>query len=231
VSNDLGIVIPSIPIPPGTPFSEREAVVYRGLLRANGYDAVPAEYRRATGSSEPTLRAAAFALLARDPAAHDLARFAQGAEDPDLAVRAFAAFGLERLDPGRGAPVLREVAARDAGFGDYGPLIAAALLARLGDASGFATVERAMSVATARIPAIERLWPFARLRTPGIWAAYDQALASGDAVVREQVLAQLRELGSPEAVPVLERLLARLPDDDAWKPTVHELIGSLAGAR
>ncbi len=50
-------------------------------------------------------------------------------------------------------------------------------------------------------------------------------------MVREQVLAQLREFGAPEAVPVLERLLVRLPDDDVWKPAVHELIGSLAEAR
>jgi HEAT repeat protein len=227
----VSIVIPSIPIPPGTPFSKRESEVYRGLLRANGYDAAPYGYRQATSSSEPALRAAAFALLAGEPGAEDLARLAQGAADPDPAVRAFAAFGLEQLHAGRGVPVLREVAARDAGFGDYGPLIAAALLARLGDASGFATVERALSVATARLPAVERLWPFARLRTPGVWDAYDQVLASGDPVTREQVLAQLRELGSPEAVPVLERLLARLPDDDAWTPAVHGLIGSLAGAR
>jgi HEAT repeat protein len=88
-----------------------------------------------------------------------------------------------------------------------------------------------MSMATARIPAVERLWPFARLGTPGIWAAYDRALAGEDPVIREQVLAQLRELGSPEAVPVLERLLDRLPEDDAWKPAVRELVGSLARAR
>src|SRR6188474_3550340 len=127
------IVIPSVPIPPGTPFSEREAVVHRGLLRVNGYASAPADDRAATASRQPALRAAAFALLARAPVADDLARFAQGAADPDPAVRAFAAFGLERLEPGRGAPVLREIAARDAEFGDYGPLIAAALLARLGD--------------------------------------------------------------------------------------------------
>jgi hypothetical protein len=52
----------------------------------------------------------------------------------------------------------------------------------------------------------------------------------------EQVLAQLRELGEVDprgalaAAPVLARLVARLADDDAWKPSASALLRTLAVA-
>jgi len=224
-----GIVIPSVAIPPGTAYSEREVQAQRALLRANGHDDTASGYRGAARADQPALRAAAFALLARDASDDDRVLFAQGAGDSDLAVRAYAAYGLERVAAGQGVPVLRDVAAHAPGFGEYGPLIAAALLAQLGDASGFPTVERAFATLGETHPVVDRLWPFARLRVPGVWPLYDRALASSDLVVREQALAQLREVGAPEAAPAVARLLARLPADDPWAATVRELASALEG--
>jgi len=224
-------MIPSVNIPPGTPFSGRESIANRALLVANGYQATPIGYRRATGSDEPVLRAAGFQLLAGDPVEDNLVVFEQGVADPDPTVRAFAAFGLEQLRPSRGAQLLRELAAPAPEFGQYAPLIAAALLARLGDPSGFATVQRAMTELGEPPPVVARLFPFACLGVPGIWALYGQALASADMVIREQVMAQLRELGSPAAAPVLEQLIASLPDEDAWKTTARDLLHELTVPR
>lgn len=230
------LLIPSTPIPTGTPFSERESLVHRALLIANGYQATAIGYRRAAVSDEATLRTAAFQLLAREPIEEHLVLFEHGVADRTASVRAFAAFGLDQLRPGRGLAILHELAARPLEFGDYAPLIAAALLACRGDPSGFPTVERALNELGEPRAVVARLWPFARLGVVGVWARYDQALATDDLTVREQVLAQLRELGEVDplgavaAAPVLARFVARLADDDPWKPSASALLRAVTGA-
>jgi hypothetical protein len=214
VSTSPSIVISSSSPPPGTPFSQREAHAHRQLLEANGYGAEPAAWRRATCDEHPSLRAAGYQLLADEAAAEDLALFERGLRDPDGATRAWAALGAERVHPGAGRPVLLELAGGVPQFAEYGPLIAAAALARLGDPAGLPTVVRADAAFDERIPVVQRLFWFGRLGWPEIWPLYERALGDEPAV-RELAMAQLRELGSIEAVQVVERYVASHPADAA----------------
>jgi hypothetical protein len=207
------IVLTSQPAPPGTPFVERELVTARSMLEANGYAAEPAAWRRAAGSDEPSLRAFAFQLLAEGAADGDAARFERALGDRDGAVRAWAAFGLERIRPGAGRPALHELAGAPIEFADYGPLIAAAALARLGDPSGFATLVRAEAEPAMRVPVVQRLMWFAAHDVEAVWPAYARAL-EGAPVVRELAIMQLRELDQPRAREVLEAFVAAHPAGD-----------------
>jgi HEAT repeat protein len=214
VSSSAPIVIPSGSPPPGTPFSQHEAAAHRTLLEANGQGGGPEGWRSATRSEHPALRAAAYQLLAEDAAAEDLALFEHGLGDPDGAARAWAAFGLERLRPGAGRATLLQLAGEALEFAQYGPLIAAAALARLGDPAGLATVVRADATFDERIPVVQRLFWFARLGCPEVWPLYERALGEGPAI-RELAMMQLRELGSPAAVRVVEHHVAAHPADAA----------------
>jgi hypothetical protein len=206
------IVISSGSPPPGTPFSQREADANRRLLEANGHGGGADAWRRAVGSEHAPLRAAAYQLLAEDPAAEDLALFEHGLGDPDGAARAWAALGLEQLRPGAGRAALLQLAGEAPEFAEYGPLIAAAALARLGDPAGLATVLRADAGFDERAPVVQRLFWFARLGCSEIWPLYERALGDAPAV-RELAMTQLRELGVPEAVQVVERFVAAHPAD------------------
>jgi hypothetical protein len=208
------LVIPSGSPPPGTPYSQRESDANRRLLEANGLGGGPEAWRRAVRSVHPPLRAAAYQLLAEAAAGEDLALFEQGLADPDGATRAWAALGLERLRPGAGLEVLRQLAGEPPDFAEYGPLIAADALARLGDAAGLETLVHADATFDERVPVVQRLFWLARLGRPEIWPLYERALGEGIAV-RELALMQLRELDTPEAVRVVERYVAAHPADAA----------------
>lgn len=212
MSPSPSIVIPSGSPPTGTPFSQREATAHRQLLEVNGHGGGPEVWRRAAQSDHPSLRAAAYQLLAENAATEDLALFERGLVDPDGATRAWAAFGLERLRAGVGRSVLLELTRRAPDFAEYGPLIAADVLARLGDPAGLATVVRADATFDERIPVVQRLFWFARLERPEIWPLYERALRDEPAV-RELAITQLRELGSPEAVQIVKRYVATHPGD------------------
>jgi hypothetical protein len=209
VSNDRpGIVIPSVPIPPGTPFSEREAVVHRGLLHANGYDTA-ATYRRATASQEPTLRAAAFELLSHDRW-QKTSRCSRRASR--IQTQRFAVRGVRRRAapawPGR-ADVAR--GRRWLEFGDTSPLIAAVALARLGDASGFPAVTAGLARPDSRISAVGCLFDFALLAN--VWPYFASALGDSDPTIRELALVQLEELRDRRSAGILEQFAAGSHDD------------------
>lgn len=206
------IVISSKPTPPGTRFSERDVVTARSMLEANGFTADPAGWRRATECDEPSLRALGFQLLAEHADDVDPAVFERGVADRDGAVRAWAAFGLERLRPGAGRPVLAQLAARPIEFAEYGPLVAATALARLGDPSAFATLVRAEAEPTMRVPVVQRLYWFAKHDLDEVWAAYARALDDTQ-VLRDLAILQLRELDAPGARAVLDAFVASHPPD------------------
>lgn len=218
------IVIPSGSPPPGTPFSQRESAAHRLLLDANGYGG--AGVRQAIRADDATLRAAAYQLLADASAADDAAIFDQGLRDSDGAVRAWAALGLERLRPGAGRPVLRQLAAGKLEFGDYAPLIAADALARLGDPAGLPTLSRADAL-DEPLAVLQRVFWFARLGSAEVWPRYERALASGGAA-RELALLQLRELASRDAVRVIERYVAAHPADAEDTASARAILAELA---
>jgi len=221
------MIIPSAHIPANLAFSQRESAVHWSLLESNGYLKDRAELRRATGSDQAVLRAAAFQLLAEDAQPEDLALFQQGSADPDSTADAWAAFGLERLHPTRGQETLKELAMRGPEFGQYASLIAASLLARLGDPSAFGTIRSAMREFAERPPVVQRLLPFAQLGVEEVWPLYAQALTEPSAAVKEMVLAQLRELHSSRAIPVLQQFVASQPDADPWTGVAQSLLAEL----
>ncbi len=206
------IVISSEGTPPGTRFVEREVLSARSMLEANGYADDPAAWRRATESDEPSLRALAFQLLAENAGGGDTAVFERGVRDRDGAVRAWAAFGLEQVQTGGGRPFLEELAVAPIEFAEYGPILAAAALARLGDPSAFATLVRAEGEPTMRVSVVQRLYWFASLDVDDVWPAYARAL-EGTQVLRDMAILQLRELGTPRAQKVLEAFVAAHPAD------------------
>lgn len=145
---------------------------------------------------------------------HDGPRFERGLADDDLAARAWAAFGLERVRPGAGRATLRALADGPIEFAEYGALLAAAALARLGDATAFATIARADAEFDERVPVVQRLYWFGRLGVDEVWPLYAEALDDDAPGVRELALLQLRELASAPARAVIERFIASRPEDD-----------------
>lgn len=218
------IVIPTGSPPAGTPFSQRESAGHRLLLEANGYGGATG-VRQALRADDATLRAAAYQLVADASTPDDASIFEQGLRDPDGAVRAWAALGLDRLRPGAGRPVLRQLAADKLTFGDYAPLIAADALARLGDPAGLPTLARADAL-DEPLAVLQRVFWFARLGCAEVWPRYERALAGGDAA-RELALLQLRELATPDAVRVIERFVTAHPADAEDTASARAVLAEL----
>lgn len=224
------LVISSGGPPPGTPYAAREAAASRVLLEANGYAGTRQGVLRAAESQHAVLREAAFHLLAEDAQPEELELLKHGAADGQGSVRAWAAFGLEKLQPGAGIAVLRELASRQPQFAEYAPLIAAAALARLGDPAGLATVEEAMSSFDEPLPVVRSLYWFAPLGRPELWPLYDRALADATPGVRQLALLQLRQLPNPEVRAVLQRFLDKGPPGSADVAVAQDILSARAGS-
>lgn len=224
MSTEVPVVIASGSPPAGTPYAAREAALSQHLLEHNGFAVSRMGTLRATESAHPALRVAAFHLLAETPLDEDQDLFRHGLQDREGAVRAWAAFGLERLSPGAGAPALRALAAEPLQFAEYGPLIAAAALARLGDATGLPAIQAAMSNTDEPVAVVQRLYWFAPLGREELWPLYERALADMRPGVRPLALLQLRHLAAPQATAVLERFAASLPPDSPEAATLRELL-------
>jgi HEAT repeat protein len=216
--------------PPGTPYDAREAAASRVLLESNGYAGTRQGARRAAESEHAVLRTAAFHLLAEDAQPEELELLRLGAADGEGSVRAWAAFGLEKLQPGAGIEVLRELAGRQPQFAEYAPLIAAAALARLGDPSGLATVEDAMRSFDEPLPVVRSLYWFAPLGRAELWPLYERALADATPGVRPLALLQLRQLPNPEVSSVLQRFLATEPPGSADAATAQGILAERASS-
>jgi HEAT repeat protein len=213
------IVISSAAPPVGTPYDLREVAASKAFLQSNGYADSRQGMVRATEAEHAALRTAAYHLLAEDAQSADRELLSKGLEDSESAVRAWAAFGLEKLHPGDGIDALREFASHQPQFAEYGPLVAAVALARLKDPAGFTTVQEAMHSFDERIPVVRCLFWFAPLGIPELWPLYELALADATPGVRQLALLQLRQLAAPEAAAVLQRhLAAQAPDSSEAEP-------------
>ncbi len=224
MSTEVPVVIASGSPPAGTPYAAREAALSQHLLEHNGFAVSRMGTLRATESAHPALRVAAFHLLAETPLDEDRELFRHALSDREGAVRAWAAFGLERLSPGAGAPTLRALAAEPLQFAEYGPLIAAAALARLGDAAGLPAIQAAMSNTDEPVAVVQRLYWFAPLGREELWPLYERALEDARPGVRPLALLQLRQLAAPKATAVLERFAASLPADAPESLALRELL-------
>lgn len=226
MSTEVPVVIASGSPPAGTSYAAREAALSQHLLEHNGFAASRMGTLRATESAHPALRVAAYHLLAEAPQPEDHELLLHGLRDREGAVRAWAAFGLERLAPGTGAPALHALAAEPLQFAEYGPLIAAAALARLGDAAGLPAMQAAMSNTDEPIAVVQRLYWFASLGRDELWPLFERALADPRPGVRPLALLQLRHLAAPQATAVLERFAASLPQDSAEASALRELLAT-----
>lgn len=224
MSTQIPVVISSGSPPPGSAYATRETALSQHLLEHNGFAVSRMGTLRATESAHPALRVAAFHLLAEAPQAEDHELFLHGLHDREGAVRAWAAFGLERLSPGTGVPALRALAAESLQFAEYGPLVAAAALARLGDASGLPAMQAAMSNTNEPVAVVQRLYWFAALGRDELWPLYERALADVRPGVRPLALLQLRQLAEPQATAVLQRFAASLPQDSPEAGALRELL-------
>jgi hypothetical protein len=202
------IVISSGAPPPGTPYDLRDAAASQALLHTNGYADSRQGIVRATESEHAVLRTAAYHLLAEAAQGDDRELLSRGLEDAEGAVRAWAAFGLEKLHAGAGIEALRALAKQAPQFAEYGPLVAAVALARLGDSAGFPTVREAMRSFDEPLPVVRCLFWFAPLGLAELWPLYEQALADPTPGVRPLALLQLHQLSAPEATAVLQRHFA-----------------------
>lgn len=223
------IVISSGSPPPGIPYDAREAAASRAFLESNGYAATRQGFERASESAHAVLRAAAFHLLAEDPREEEIEFLERGAADAEGEVRAWAAFGLEKLRPGAGVETLRALARQRPAFAEYGPLVAAAALARLGDPSGFATVKDAMESFDEPIAVVKRLYWFAALCGDELWPLYERALQDSTPGVRELALSQLRQLPDVEAAAVVERFAATHDPESTQGAIAREILSVRGG--
>lgn len=177
------------------PFPEQEPAAHLALLRANGYG--PDEHAEALRSAHAVVRAAAAHLLARrDDAPGDRDLLLRALLDADEETQAWAAWGLARRgDAALGRARLVELVQRAPSWGDHAPLIAADLLARLGDHRGLKTLREALRGAESGREVVRRLYPFllAEAAKPGpVTETLTAALQHEDPGVRRLAHDQLQ---------------------------------------
>jgi len=200
-------------VPLDLPLSQWEAHRSQELLEANGFGTTATEWRRAAGHPSGLIRGAAFYLLSQQPDPQDEDLFRQGLDDIDETARALAAFGLYQLGVETATATLEEIAQLDVNAHLAAPR-AAGLLAEIGLPEGVATLEQALSSRESyiRLSATQFLPAFVPLQgqsdgagnTVDVWEYYCLALADSDTQVRALAEMQLREIGSAEALAVIE---------------------------
>ena len=216
-------------LPEGIPYADTEDHRSRELLRANGIGLSCPELVEALRADLDVLAAAAAHTLGVNgctEAIEDLRAVARG--PADLA-RAEAAYALARLGDDQGEALLRDCLFLPPDAYVAAPL-AAGYLARLGDPSGFDTVQRAFEVPLApiRVLACKQLWffvPFHGREGLDVFAAFERALSDPDPGVGWQALVQLRELDHPEARSLLERYARNGADEGLRAAAARALQG------
>ena len=224
-----------VAIPADLPYTRWRELVDASFLRDNDYAEGREGWRAAAGASIGVFRVAAYHLLARAPDAADAELLRRGLDDEDGAARAWAAGGLTALGEDHRA-ALRAEAARPLEFATYGPVVAAGLLAELGDPSGFPVIAAAMERDELRTTALSWLPPFAALEGQALegggqvdpWPLYRAGMVTGDDRSQNAVLAQLLELGDPRAAPIARDLLASNPGG-ALGALAEELLAAVGG--
>lgn len=181
-----------VPHPPaGVPYAELDDHQARALLEANGI----AVGHEALEHPAEVISAAAARVLGADGDVSAVEPLRALARRPDDTRRAEAAFALARLgERDEGIALLRDLL--ELPVEAYtAPLLAAGSLARLGDPSGLATIERGLSSDNqiVRRIAVKQLFHFAGIAD--VEPLFERALADSDRGVAEQARAELRELG------------------------------------
>jgi hypothetical protein len=213
--------------PPGTPYPQWEHYEHAGLLEANGFSAQRATWAAAARHEEAAIRAAACALYAEAPQVGDRAVLETAARDRSPRVRAWALLGLARLGDEARISDLRALAATAVDPGEGAALVAAAALARLGDATGVAAVRARMSEDRTRLEATRWLFDVARVDPTAAWPLFALALADPTPVVRSLALSQLEALRDPRSRALLEPLTSSGPGDELERARVRALLASL----
>ena len=210
ISSD--VVIPNYQ-PLDVPFSEWELHRSQDLLEANGFGNTVDEWQRATQHSSGLIRSTAYYLLIQNPDQQDEALFRQGLDDIDETVQTLSAFGLYNLGDKSVLPTLEKIAQLDVNA-HTAAMRAAGILAEIGEASAFSTIQNAMNsdLTYIRLFGIQNAMPFVPLHGQvytaetkiDIWNFYNQALKDENAQVQNVAELQLQELNTLEALALLK---------------------------
>lgn len=214
-------------VPPSTPYSQWEHHEHLGFLKSNGVAATREAWRAAAGAPDASIRAAACALLSEAPGPEDAAALRGASSDRDGAVRAWAALGLIRLGDRARLDELRGLAAGELTPMEPATLIAAGLLARLGEPAAEPVLTAAMQEGELRLSATRWLFDLARTNREAPWPLFAVALSDASAVVRALALAQLDELRDPRSRPALEELAAHGPGDESERARARQILSNL----
>ena len=181
-----------VPHPPAdVPYAELEDFQARALLEANG---IPIGSEALEHPVE-VISAAAARTLGADGDTSAIEPLRALAGRPDDTRRAEAAYALARLgERDEGVQILRELLDLPV-EGYVAPMLAAGSLARLGDPSGLAAIERGLASSNhlVRRIATKQLFHFDGVADVG--PLFERALADEDRGVADQARAELRELG------------------------------------
>jgi hypothetical protein len=198
--------------PLDVPYSQWETRRSQELLAANGYGHTADEWRRATRHASGLIRGTAYYLLSQHPEPQDEALYRRGLDDVDETAQVLSAYGLHSLGDRSARSTLARIAQADV-TAHPAATRAAGILAELGDASAYVTIEAAMNSDQRylRLLAVQNAMPFVPLhgqidaagKAIDIWGLYRRALQDDSAQVQSVAALQLRELGSPEALELL----------------------------
>ena len=197
------------------PFVEQEGYRHRELLKANGFADTPDGWREATQHENGLIREAAYYLLTRAPKQLDKNLLQHGLTDSDQTVRATVAYGLYKLGDESMLTTLEEIAALDVNVFTAATR-AAGFLGELGNPFAFSTIEHAMAseFAHIRLFGINHAMPFVVLNGKpyttdaaiiDVWRLYAKAMQDESSAVRSAAQQQLQELGTSEALKLLEQ--------------------------
>ncbi len=197
------------------PYSKWEMVRNRELLTANGVEHNKESWRKAIKHESGLIRSTALYFLTRKVVAKDEPIFRKGLKDIDETVQAYSAYGLYHLGDAMVLKQLLSIAHLDVKGHTAAPL-AAGLLAQLGHAEAFLTIQKAMEcdLEYVQIFGIQNAFHFVSLngellpdgKKLDIWDFYPSVLATEHASVKSIAIAQLKEINTPEARELLAKL-------------------------
>lgn len=227
---DPGSQVIDVPnAPPGTPYGEREDARAAALLEANGLPTDDAGVTGLLGAKNGLVAAAAARVLGARGATGALERLGELAASPNDLLAVHAAAGLAGLDPEQGRAALRRIAALPV-ESSPGAIQAAGELARLGDRSAAAMVQRALATdnPVLRSIAAKQLYFLAEAGDPDALPTLGRLLHDDDPGLPWIAMAQLTELDRPEAREMLEQYVERGPDAALREVIRHKLEGGEA---
>ncbi|MGC1246117.1 MAG: hypothetical protein WA865_07900 [Spirulinaceae cyanobacterium] len=204
------------------PYSQKKVIYAKTMLEYYGFGTTKDEWRVAAQYIHPSIRNEALYLLASNPEPRDAELFRKGLSDdrslnepaddyPNYYARIVSAYGLSLLGDQSGIPILESVSQFDPKT-KYVAAEAAGFLAKLGNPVAFSTIVKAFESDSGsdRRYGIENLMFFVPLQGQvdasgeivEVWSLYRQALQ--DEELRQIAQSQLEELGTPEALKLLQ---------------------------